>query len=415
VRYYSITIGGLSSVASPGTTQGAASGNGSAPAASAPGAAWDPTGGLFDTLPAQGSNTPAGGNITVNKAGTPLPVPAQSSMSASGATFSSVVNGVNDPGALDIEFEVELAQNQQGVSNHIKIKGIPFSMISQATDLNNHSFELRAGYTNGLPLANLQVKNQGVILSGNILPCFGNWIYNELSLEMFVVPNLQSGGIGGPTNPKNIVHNMPANTPLSSAIQQTLSAAFPNSTINVNINSALKLSYPDWGAYQSLEQYANYIKALSHSILGTPDTTGYQGVVHTSNGNTINVNDGPNGGVTLIYEDLVGQPTWIAKDTIQIKTLLRGDIPTPNFTTIILPPGLTTIGYNKGMVDVGNPGPAGSRNFVNFSGSWQVNRVRHIGRFRNPSMDAWVTIIDAVAPTGAGTYAGSGPVEAAGG
>jgi hypothetical protein len=39
--------------------------------------------------------------------------------------------------------------------------------------------------------------------------------------------------------------------------------------LNIKISQGLKLAYQDAGMYQSMAQYAVYIKKLSHSILGT--------------------------------------------------------------------------------------------------------------------------------------------------
>jgi hypothetical protein len=303
----------------------------------------------------------------------------------SGPTFTSVVNGQNDPGALDVDFDVIFVQNQSDISSHIKIRGIDPKLISQAYNFNDKRLQMWAGYTNGLPLANVQVPHQGLILDGKIWPCFGNWIFNELSLEFFVIANV--AGTGGPTNVKNIVHNMPAGQPLSTALKNTLQIAFPQSTINMNISPNLKLNYPDWGIYQSLEQLGNYVKSLSHSILGNPPK--YKGVTIATNGNNINVSDGTQNSntININYVDLVGQPTWIGAQTIQVTTLLRGDISLINSPTIKLPQTLATQTQQSAIFQKGN--------VLNFQGTWQVVFVKHIGRFRNPSYDAWVTIINA--------------------
>jgi hypothetical protein len=338
---------------------------------------------------------------------------------ASGAQFCSVVNGQNDPGALDVEFEIEVVKDQPSNNNHIKIKGVTPQMISQASNFNKCRLQLWAGYSPGLPLANLQVPHQGLIMDGMIWPAFGNWIYNELTLEFYVILNVE--GLGGPTQPKNIVHNMPAGQPLSTAIQNTLKIAFPNSTINVNISSALKLNYPDWGIYQSLEQFGNYIKALSHSILGVPPK--YNGVEISTNGNNINVHDGTNppNTIQIQYEDLIGQPTWVENNTILVKTCLRGDIPFPQPSIIQLPDTLITQTAQGAVSRYGGAAGinySGSGTNLLFSGTWSVTGVRHIGKFRDPGMDAWVTLIKAVttqASTNTNTLPTSTPSPAPGG
>jgi hypothetical protein len=435
MRYYSIKISGGASSQNSGNTSGSAglpvANNGrvagpvsvaAARAAaftqqeSAPGLrVWDPNTQSNVITVQKGS-----GNSTGTDFSTPNPpasISPVSGTSVTGAQWTSLVNGVNDPGALDIEFDIVWQQGQD-VSAFIKIRGITPQTISQASNFNNCRLQMWGGFSNGLPLANLQVPHQGLILDGTIFPCFGNWIYNELSLDLFVIRG-DSSGIGGPTKPKNIVHNMPVGTPLSTAIQNTLQTAFPNSTINVNISDKLKLNYPDWGVYQGLEQFGNYIKTLSHSILGTPPA--YKGVSITQNGTNINVTDGTkntSGAIAIQYTDLIGQPTWIENNTIQVKTCLRGDIPFPNNCLITLPPTLVTQTYsgavNAMAPDIGGE-YSGGTNYLTFQGTWQVTGIRHIGKFRDPSMDSWVTIINAVTNTGGGTAATTAATDAPGG
>lgn len=363
------------------------------------------------------STAPVGGSGTQTGSGS----------SVQGAQWTSVVNGQNDPGALDIEFDISLVIGDSGASNgsHIKIWGIPFNMITQSSKFIGCRLQMWAGFTEGLPLANLQVPNQGLILDGNIWPALGNWVLNDLSLEFFVVAG-DKGGVGGPTNPKNIVHNVPANQPFSQGIQTALQTAFPNSTVTVAISDKIKLAYPDYGFYQSIEQYANYLKALSHDLLGTPQTTGYQGIRIYSHGDKITAKDNanPSGSpIVLKYEDFVGQPTWIDYNKISIKTLLRGDINPVNSNPvqIKLPANtLFSVGGAKGAFSTqdptsGDPSPT-NNNILAFQGTWIVQSVRHIGRFRSPSMDSWVTVIEAVTNVdgGSGSNAPSGPEDTGG-
>lgn len=364
--------------------------NSSPPAATSGAATTAATTGSSTILPASSANTAAN---------------AASSGSSSGAllTFTSLANGANDPGALDIEFEVNMSQTQSGTGNWIKIRGIDPKLISQASNYNNKRLQMWVGYSNGLPLANEQVPHQGLVLDGQIWPCFGNWIFNELSLDFFVIPG-DPKGLGGPTNPKNIVHNMPAGQPLSTALKNTLKVAFPKANIIMNISDKIKLNYNDYGIYQSLEQLGDYVKGLSHSIMGKPPN--YKGVTLTTNGNTIQADDGTKPGQTIHinYDDLIGQPTWINAETIQITTLMRGDINIPNNRTITLPKTQVTQTAASAVLQKGNT--------LNFSGDWTVTSVRHIGKLRSPQYDCWVTILEATqggSGNGSGGSGGSDP------
>lgn len=340
---------------------------------------------------------------------------------AGGTQFTSVAGGANDPGALDISFDikVKIANIEAPETAHIQVFGIPITMVSQASNYTGQNLQMSAGYTNGLPLANEQVPHQGPILSGMIFPCFGNWISNNTSIDFIVIPG--NSGIGGPTSPKNIVHNMPPGTPLSTAIQNALSTAIPGAQLNINISPNLKLNYPDYSFHQSIDQYMMYCKALSHSILGTPLTTGYAGVTANVQGNNINVSDGTvKGNVTQInYDDLVGQPTWIGNNKIQVTTLMRGDINgnSGGAPLITLPPTLTTMTEASAVLASSQGGGISglNGNYLTFQGTWNVQSLRHIGRFRDPQWNAWITIIEAV-QNGTGSSGGSSnPAPSTGG
>jgi hypothetical protein len=314
--------------------------------------------------------------------------------------WSSVYNGQNDPGALDIEFDI--TDNPDGTLVHgsVTVRGISQSVISQANNYNNQELKLYAGFWPGLPLATQQFPHQGLIADGKIWPCFGNWIGNDLSITFIMQQAVQ--GTGGPGLLKNIIHNMPVGTPLSSAINSALSTAFPGSNVHVNISDNLVLNYPDQGYHQGAEQYLNYLKSLSHSILGTLTSTGYQGIGMSFSGNNIYVADGTKHGnvTTLSYDDLIGQPTWSPSgdQTLQVKVALRGDITPmgPNGTAqIILPKDIlvTSPSSNVQLNSIQQGVQKGD--VLNFTGIWDVRSVRHVGKFRQPTGEAWVTIIDA--------------------
>jgi hypothetical protein len=323
---------------------------------------------------------------------------------AGGSTWSSVFNGANDPGALDIDFDIEISGPVS--TGSLTIRGISQQDISESTIYTGQRIQLFAGFTEGLPLANDQVPHQGLIADGQIYPSFGNWTGNDLSLTFIINPG-DIGGSGGPTNPKNIIHNMPQGSPLSSAIQNALQTAFPSSQFLINIKNSLILNTPDQGFYQGMEQYMNYIKSLSHSIAGTPSTNGYQGVqvFPTGYGKYVVTDFSNSGGsIAIQFEDLVGQPTWINASTIQVKTVLRADfnaaMSAGGAVDLTLPNPLLVNTITQGAWAISNPGLGQNvyehGNILLFNGSWRVNKIRHVGHYRQPTGESWVTIINAV-------------------
>ena len=417
MRAYSIVVSGTSAETPPADTSGSADLSSTVS-----------TGDIVVDTPV-GSGTGAGVSKDT-KTSVPTSIKPVSGASQSGAQWTSQVGGQNDPNALDVAFDITLAVGNKSLpsSGHVQVFGIPLSVVSQASDFNNKRLQLYAGYGQGLPLANEQAPHYGLILDGWIRPCFGNWILNNLSVNFVVQPSSTTGGskggLGGPTDVKNIVHNMPSGTPLSTAIKNALSVAFPGASLNINISPKLVLNYPDWGFHQSLEQYGNYLKALSHSILGTPNTSGYAGVAVAVQGNNIKVHDGTVKGsaIAIKYEDLIGQPTWIDLNTVQVTTVLRGDIsPTGSggTTQITLPQTLTTMTEQGASASLANGGFTGlNGNLLTFQGTWDVQSVRHIGRFRDPDWSAWCSIIEAIqsnSSSGAGGVAAPTTVESTGG
>ena len=202
------------------------------------------------------------------------------------------------------------------------------------------------------------------------------------------------GGVPGLSQPLNLIHNMMPNMPLSGAIQQTLGKIFPGANINTRIHPGLKLPYQDAGMYQNMQQYAGFLKDLSHSILGAKN---YDGIKMSSHGNTIDVTDGTqpaiNQGIIQVV-DIIGQPTWVDQFTIHLKVVLRADLHIRDSFT--LPPNiLIALGPDA------NPlGPNGSaspqRGHITVEGmTFTINRILHVGDFRSPHGSDWSTNYEA--------------------
>ena len=118
----------------------------------------------------------------------------------SGAQFCSVVNGKNDPGALDIEMQLRVSPDHviTSTGNFIRIWGVPLSLIAQSNQLSNPTneakIEVYGGMSEGLPLATFQSKEQGLLGSGNIWSAFGNWLGTEITLDLIVVSGGDTSG-----------------------------------------------------------------------------------------------------------------------------------------------------------------------------------------------------------------------------
>jgi hypothetical protein len=232
------------------------------------------------------------------------------------------------------------------------------------------------------------------------------------SLESILTSLAQSfGGGGWAAKPVNLVWNYQPGQTLAQAIQQTLQTAFPQATLNIAVSPNLKLNYADVGYYQSLTQFAMYIRQLSMSIMGTPGQ-GYNGITIWPYGNTIYVADqtqSASGTVALNFEDLIGQPTWIAVNTIQIKTYMRSDLVMGKNVT--LPAGTPVTSTSQAIY-----GLSGTNQFpLTFTGSYNITKVLHVGDSRHPDGAQWCTVVDATAVPGQASQTSSGATTGASG
>ena len=197
------------------------------------------------------------------------------------------------------------------------------------------------------------------------------------------------GGVDGLSSPLNLAHNLLSNMPLSSAIQETLGRAFPQANITTALHSGLKLPYQDAGIYQSMSQYAGYLKNLSHSIMGVK---GYGGLKMTSHDNNIHVFDGTQPSITagiVSVIDLIGQPTWVDQLKVHIKTILRGDLKIGDIIT--LPPNIMwKVGPDANAIGA-NGAASPQRTNLSFNGSFQITKITHVGDFRSPHGTDWST------------------------
>lgn len=309
-----------------------------------------------------------------------------------GATYTSYVNGRTLTAAWNVELDIPVidAATSQGFAL-ARVWGISLAEIAQSNDLIGKNIEIYGGMQKGLPLAN--PAQAGLLVSGTIFQCFGNWIGNDQTLDFVIMPGSASasnpGGPGTLAKPKNLTLNWQGAQQLGSALKSCLETGFPGYTVAVNVSPNIVRPTGDSpiGFYPTLEQLGQAVRAISKSIV---QTKGYPGISIVINGTTITATDSPQGSATAIaFQDLIGQPTWIESPNIQIKTVMRADLRV--LAPITLPQTITT-----------NTQQANSQILnqrANFQGGFYVISMRHVGTFRQPSADAWVTVIEAAPRT----------------
>lgn len=336
-----------------------------------------------------------GGASATTGSGAPLAFGGSTAVSAS--TFSSQSLGRTLAGALNIELDIPVYDFSSPTgAAMLRVWGVGLKQIGQSSDLNGKTIEIYGGMAQGLPLAN--PAQAALLLRGTIFQAFGNWQGVNQSLDFVIYPET-----GSADSPLNIVIDWKAGMPLSDAIANALSTAFPSFRQTININPNLILPNDEPGYHQSLGQFARYINTISQKIIGGT----YAGVKIVIRNGEFVVYDGTTATTPkpISFVDLIGQPTWIDLATVQIACVLRGDIQVGDY--INLPQTQTVISAQS---------YSAYRNNLVFQGAFQVNYVRHVGNFRQPDGTAWVTVINAVSvPNSASATTGSGAPVAFGG
>lgn len=309
-----------------------------------------------------------------------------------GKQYTSFPNGATDPGALNIVLDAPVTGAANPINSaYIQIWGISLQDISQASNLNNQTIQVYGGFQAGLPLAN--PAQAGLLVQGYVFQAFGNWIGTDMTLDIVI-----NAGPGPKGQQVNLTHNWPKQMPMSTSVKNALSVAYPGIPVNVNISPNLVLNHDEPGFYRNITQFATYIKQVSKDIM---NSSTYNGVNIVFNNNTINVFDNtmPTSKTTaILYQDLIGQPTWIDAPNIQVKCAMRGDLSVGNMITL---PQTLVNNTQQAQSSLVNQS-------LSFQGSFQIQSLRHIGNFRQPDAASWVTVIDAFpTQTGASPSASS--------
>lgn len=304
------------------------------------------------------------------------------------ATYTSFVNGRSLPGAWNVELDIPVidAATPQGFAS-ARIWGISRQEISQANDLTGKNISIFGGMQKGLPLAN--PAQSGLLVQGMVFQAFGNWIGTDQTLDLVISAGVATGdkpgGTGTLAKPLNIVLNWKANAPLSDALTTTLQTAFPGYKVNVQIDSGIVRPNDEVAFYPTLELLAQYVRRTSKDVIRTEN---YSGVSIVLDGQAINVFDGSQGtqqnSTAIEFQDLIGQPTWIESPNISVKTVMRGDLSVGAQFTL---PKTQITNTQQAASSLVNQDAA-------FQGGFTIISQRHIGNFRQPSADAWVTVIE---------------------
>jgi hypothetical protein len=321
----------------------------------------------------------------------PLGNPSAAPSGNTGATFTNQVNGMVDLGAHDVELDIPVVGFAQSMGMAtVTVWGVSKAQVSQAADFQGAPISVYGGMQNGLPLATAAASQAGLLVAGTVFQSFGNW---QGVVQNLVLVIANDGGLRQDSG-CTLAFTWKKGTTLAAAIQQTLAAAYPSLKTNINISSALVLPADEMGVYQTIQQFAGYVKDVSQQIVNGANQDGtYPGVDITLNNGVFSVFDGssPSNPKALNFQDFIGQITWIDAFTVQFNMVMRSDIAIGD--TVTFPSSLqyATISSQSSNSQ--------ARNQAAFQGTWTINMVRSVGRARGPAAQDWITTFRAFSST----------------
>ncbi|WP_455387448.1 hypothetical protein [Petrachloros mirabilis] len=293
--------------------------------------------------------------------------------------WTSHPKGQFDPYAWNIEFDIPIAPGNVPIGAHtITIQGVSLQDLTQANQFAGMQLQFRAGMAAGLPLAN--PKQAGLIEAGYIFQSFGNWEGTEMTLDFVIYPPVYTF-----QSPGNIVLNWKANSELSTALKTCLSTAYPGIPIIANLTTDMVQNFDEVAMFSTFEQLAQWVTQLTEKRTLNP-------VYIVNQGGQIYIYDlnSSQGAIQIQFNDLVGQPTWIEPNTMQVKMILRADIQVGSLIT--MPQGIQD---KPGFVlTAASSLPSSIKYKTAFQGNFFVKEMRHIGNYRTPDGASWVTIMN---------------------
>jgi hypothetical protein len=87
----------------------------------------------------------------------------------------------------------------------------------------------------------------------------------------------------------------------------------------------------------------------------------------------------------IFFNDLIGQPTWLELFTVQMTVVMRADI---NVGSTV------KIAEDTSFLNQAKKGLGEVKNKLAFIGTGQVLQCRHIGNYRYPDANSWVSVLN---------------------
>lgn len=307
---------------------------------------------------------------------------ATSSAAAPFRRWSSHPNGQYDPAAPQVEFDMPVtAYGAPTGAQAITIHGVPLQDLSQAYKLAGMEVVVTGGMKQGLPLAN--PSQAGLLLKGQVFQSYGNWQGTDMRLDLVVYPSQYTSDLPG-----NFVVNWLPGQSLASALKATLSTVYPNIPVSINIGQNLVFDTTEVHFCATLEDLAQYVSNLTASVFKQEVTITLQAGKFVIFDKTYQPSP-----IQIAFTDLIGQPTWIQPDVMQMKTVMRADLQIGS--AITMPQGFQNA---PGLITtLGSSLPSSIKYQSTFQNNFTVTDLRHLGNYRSPAGEDWATVFNCFA------------------
>lgn len=294
--------------------------------------------------------------------------------------YDSQINGQDNPSALDIAFDVVVAGMDLALpGSYIQVFGVPITEVSKVRRWQGAKISLWGGFSSGFPLAD--ASQYGLLAKGTILQAYGNWS----GLDQSVVFVLTAAGTDREVN-FYWEKGKTLSSAVSSALYQYTGYKFKSMLTNDAVATQTVAHYSD-----SIYTFGQYLKEYTNSI-GL--ASGLNGVLLVCNGDSITLYDSPvSSNVTTInFNDFQGQPLYFGYGgpTVQTALNLRHDL---SIGSKFKFPNEVSTGY---LMNTPSSMATLPKDNSIISGTFIANSIRHIGKFRDPHADSWVTVVDGV-------------------
>ncbi|AHE73399.1 hypothetical protein M942_22550 [Enterobacter ludwigii] len=310
--------------------------------------------------------------------------------------YSSQINGVNNPGALMIELDIQrFGESTPKGESRVSIWGVsPQEMQQARQNMFGMTIEVYAGMSPGLPLATLG--NNGLVMRGVVWQVVGNWQGTELRMDLIVTAGPVSDTDPSPLAPVNLTLPWQKGRKLSDSLFDCFRMLGGGYKFSISVSDMLVNNHDDLLYCGRLCDLAGYINMWSKNLIRDSYYSGVE--ISMVNGNEIRVfdNDFDNHSdkdaqerkanpKKLRFSDLAGQPAWVKFGTVSVVCVMRADIQVGDY--ILMP--------DKSSPMVQASSYSQFRDNSAFEGLFLVSSVRLLGNSRHPDGNSWVTVLEA--------------------